>query len=112
MVLFNFFSLIFPVIFMTIYDTIIIGGGVAAFGAAMYAGRFTMKTLVIGETIGGTIILTDIVENYPGFKKLTGMELANNISEHAKEYGIEVENDKVVKAKKSGKLFEVETASG
>ena len=98
---------------MTIYDTIIIGGGVTAFGAAMYAGRFTMKTLVIGETMGGTIILTDIVENYPGFKKLTGMELANNISDHAKEYGIEVENDKVTTAKKiNSHLFEVETASG
>ncbi len=98
---------------MTIYDTIIIGGGVTAFGAAMYAGRFTMKTLVIGETMGGTIILTDIVENYPGFKKLTGMELANNISDHAKEYGIEVENDKVTSAKKvNSHLFEVETSSG
>lgn len=97
---------------MNIYDTIIIGGGVTAFGAAMYAGRFTMKTLVVGETLGGTIILTDVVENYPGFKKLTGMELANNISEHAKEYGIEVENDRVVKARKVEKIFEVETASG
>ncbi len=96
-----------------VFDTIIIGGGVSAFGAAMYAGRFNMKTLVVGETLGGTIILTDVVENYPGFKKLTGMELANNISEHAKEYGIEVENDKVEKAKRvNHHLFEVQTASG
>ena len=96
---------------MTTYDTIIIGGGVTAFAAAMYAGRFTMKTLVIGESIGGTIMLTDVVENYPGFKKLTGMELANNISEHAKEYGVEVETDRVISAKKKGKLFEVKTSS-
>ncbi len=96
-----------------IYDVVIIGGGVSAFAAAMYAGRFTMKTLVIGETMGGTIILTDVVENYPGFKKLTGMELANNIADHAKEYGIEIENDKVTIAKRiNSHLFELETQSG
>ncbi len=95
-----------------VYDTIVIGGGVTGFGAAMYAGRFTMKTLVIGESMGGTIILTDVVENYPGFKKLTGMELANNIADHAKEYGIAVENDRVVSAKKKGKLFEVTVSGG
>ena len=71
------------------YDTVIVGAGVSGFGAAMYAGRFQMKTLVIGEISGGTIILTDIVENYPGFKKLTGMELAEKIKEHALEYGVE-----------------------
>lgn len=71
------------------YDTVIIGAGVSGFAAAMYAGRFQMKTLVVGETPGGTIILTDTVENYPGFKKLTGMELAEKIKEHALEYGVE-----------------------
>jgi thioredoxin reductase (NADPH) len=77
------------------YDTVIIGAGVSGFAAAMYAGRFQMKTLVIGETPGGTIILTDTVENYPGFKKLTGMELAEKIKEHALEYGVESIEGKV-----------------
>ena len=67
----------------------------------------------IGESIGGTIILTDVVENYPGFKKLTGMELAKAVEEHAMEYGISVENDKVVDIKKTKNgLFEAETTSG
>ncbi len=93
-------------------DTIIVGGGVTAFAAAMYSGRFTMKTLVIGESLGGTIILTDVVENYPGFKKLTGLELAENVRLHAMEYGIDVENDRVTGAQRKGKLFEVETREG
>ena len=73
-----------------IYDTIIIGGGVVGLGAAMYCGRFNMKTLVIGKAIGGTIMLTDVVENYPGFIKLTGEELAKKLKDHALDYDIEI----------------------
>ncbi len=84
------------------YDVIIIGAGVAGYAAAMYAGRFMMKTLVIGETPGGTIILTDVTENYPGFKRLTGMELADKIREHALEYGVELVEDKVSRVERKG----------
>lgn len=49
------------------HDTIIIGAGCAGIAAAMYAGRLNLKTLLIGDNIGGTIALTDVVENYPGF---------------------------------------------
>ncbi|MFQ5976113.1 MAG: NAD(P)/FAD-dependent oxidoreductase [Candidatus Hydrothermarchaeales archaeon] len=79
------------------YDTVIIGSGVTGFAAAMYAGRLNMKTMVIGETIGGTITLTNIVENYPGFKSITGMELAQRLEEHARDYDIEVVQNKVTK---------------
>ena len=94
-----------------VYDTIIIGGGVTGFGAAMYAGRFNMKTLVVSEIRGGTIILTDTVENYPGFIKLTGMELAQKIEEHAKQYNIEVHDGKVIDVSKKGNCFAVATKS-
>lgn len=83
------------------YDVIIIGGGVSAYAAAMYCGRFNMKTLLIQKMKGGTIVLTDIVENYPGFKKLTGMELAKNIEEHALEYkSVSIEDGEVTKIEK------------
>jgi len=79
-----------------IYDTIIIGGGCAGLAAAMYCGRFEMKTLLLGEIIGGTIITTDIVENYPGFIRLTGIELAEKLKEHAKSYpSVEMKEEKV-----------------
>jgi thioredoxin reductase (NADPH) len=94
-----------------IYDVVIIGAGVAGFAAAMYAGRFMMKTLVIGETPGGTIILTDVTENYPGFKRLTGMELADKIREHAMEYGVKLIEDRVLKVEREGgECFKVETS--
>jgi len=79
-----------------IYDTIIMGGGCAGLAAAMYCGRFEMKTLLLGEIIGGTIITTDIVENYPGFIRLTGIELAEKLKEHAKSYpSVEMKEEKV-----------------
>jgi len=61
-----------------------------------------MKTIVIGELMGGTITLTDVVENYPGFKKLTGQELADKLEEHARDYPVEIINDKVTDVKKCG----------
>ena len=79
------------------YDTIIIGAGCAGLGAAMYAGRLHMKTLMIGDNIGGTITLTDVVENYPGFIRLTGQELADNLRKHAEDYNIEKAESKVTK---------------
>ncbi len=82
-----------------LYDTIIIGSGVTGLAAGMYAGRLGMKTLVIGEAPGGTITLTNVVENYPGFKKITGQELADNIKEHALDYKefVELKDGRVTK---------------
>jgi thioredoxin reductase (NADPH) len=94
------------------YDVVIIGAGVSGFAAAMYAGRFLMKTLVIGETPGGTIILTDVTENYPGFKRLTGMELAEKIREHALEYGVDFVEDRVTKVERHDGCFKVVATKG
>ena len=91
------------------YDLIIIGGGVAAFSAALYAGRFQLKTLLIGEKVGGTIIQTDDIGNYPGFKKITGMDLFDRIKDHAKEYDIEILAKKAVKVEKHKDCFEIST---
>ncbi|MBI2650004.1 FAD-dependent oxidoreductase [Candidatus Woesearchaeota archaeon] len=91
------------------YDTIIIGAGCAGLGAAMYAGRLNMKTLMIGDNIGGTITLTDVVENYPGFVRLTGQELADNLRKHAEDYNIEKAEAKVNKIRIEHGCFFVET---
>jgi thioredoxin reductase (NADPH) len=89
------------------YDTLIIGAGVVGLATAMYAGRLNLKTLVLGATssselpIGGVITLTDTVENYPGFKHLTGQELAIKLEEHARDYDIEIKEEKVMEIKKN-----------
>src|SRR3989344_4315441 len=89
------------------YDVIIIGGGCAGLAAGMYCGRFGIKTMVLGESIGGTIILTNVVENYPGFIRLTGQELADKLKEHALDYKefVEIKEQKVDSIKKTKKGF-------
>ncbi|MEK6862634.1 MAG: NAD(P)/FAD-dependent oxidoreductase [Nanoarchaeota archaeon] len=102
------------------YDLIIVGAGVTGLASAMYAGRLNLKTLVIGTNssnelpIGGVITLTEVVENYPGFIKLTGSELAENIRKHALDYkdNVSIEEDLVLDVKKYGNCFSVSTKSG
>jgi len=64
-------------------DVAIIGGGVAGLSAAMYLGRLGLKAVVFDAKLGGTITLTNVVENYPGFVKLTGQQLSDKLKEHA-----------------------------
>ena len=96
------------------YDIIIIGTGCSGLAGAMYAGRLGMKALAIGELRGGTITLTDIVENYPGFKLITGMELADRLEQHARaQPGVEIKDEKVGKiSRKQDGTFEVTTDAG
>ena len=99
------------------YDMVIIGAGVVGLATAMYAGRLNLKTIVLGTTsgtelpIGGVITLTDTVENYPGFKHLTGQELAEKMEEHAKDYDTEIKEEKVTDIKKNEGMdcFDVKT---
>lgn len=100
------------------YDLAVIGAGVTGLAAAMYAGRLNLRTIVLGNAgersaaldIGGTITLTDIVENYPGFVKLTGQELAQKMEEHARAYPqVEIKDAWVKSIDRQGDCFFVHT---
>ncbi|MEK6834853.1 MAG: FAD-dependent oxidoreductase [Nanoarchaeota archaeon] len=105
---------------MESYDIIIIGAGVTGLAAGMYGGRLGLKTLIIGTNssnelpIGGVITLTEVVENYPGFIRLTGPELAENMRKHALDYKdkVSIEEDLVNDIKKHGDCFTVKTKLG
>ncbi len=99
------------------FDFIVLGAGVTGLSAAMYAARLGLKTLVLGAShgydlpIGGVITTTNIVENYPGFIRLTGTELADKIREHAESYElVTIKEDKAEEVKKEGKIFSVKTS--
>ncbi|MEK6906766.1 MAG: FAD-dependent oxidoreductase [Nanoarchaeota archaeon] len=92
-----------------IYDVLIIGSGISAFAAAIYTKRLNLKTIIIGREIGGTLVKVDWVENYPGFKRVTGAELVNKVIEHAKEYDIEIYNGEVLRVSKKNNNFIIET---
>ncbi|VVB70607.1 Dihydrolipoyl dehydrogenase [uncultured archaeon] len=95
------------------YDVIIIGAGCTGYGAALYSGRFELKTLIIGEVKGGTIIQTNDVANYPGFKQIDGFELATKLEQHALDYSsVSQKEGKVIKLEKIEDLFKVYLENG
>jgi len=95
------------------YDIIIIGMGIVGFSTAMYASRLGLKVLIIGESVGGTLALTDNVENWPGIVSTSGMKLAQLVEAHAKDYPINILTarvESVEKIKKSEKInFKIKT---
>ena len=92
-----------------LYDLIIIGGGIVGFSAAMYARRLGMEVLVIGDAFGGTIMLADVVENWPGIISVSGQRLANLVETHAKDYDIDILQGIVTEIKKEKEIFNIST---
>lgn len=90
------------------YDFIIVGGGCAGLGAAIYGARFGLKTAVFADLLGGLITTTHLVENYPGFASLSGTELAGHLINHAKSVGTEIIPKKVRKISPQKQIFSVE----
>ncbi len=91
------------------YDLVVVGSGAAGLSAAIYAGRYKMKTLVIGKEFGGETARAGKIENYPGFKSIDGYELMGLMREQAKELGAEVVNGEVTSVSKDGGCFKVAT---
>ena len=74
------------------YDVIIIGGGPAGYSAGIYLARAMLKTLLIeSNTILSQLMLTDDIENYPGFpEKIKGYELTSNFKKQAESFGLKI----------------------
>ena len=75
------------------YDLIIIGGGPASVSAGIYAARKKLKTLLIIKDWGGQMSYAPLIENYPGFINITGMDLNNKFVEHLKKNEIEIKEN-------------------
>jgi thioredoxin reductase (NADPH) len=75
----------------TLYDVVIIGGGPAGLTAGLYTSRAKLKTLLVERMImGGQVMTTTKVENYPGFPGgIDGPELMMRFQEHCQEFGLE-----------------------
>ena len=79
------------------YDAIILGAGAAGLAAGLYSTRAMMKTLIL-ESLGpgGQLLITDEIENYPGFPKgVKGQELAIMMEEQTTRFGATIEYDEV-----------------
>ena len=92
------------------YDLIIIGGGPAGMTAGVYGARENLDILLITKDFGGQIKRKSIeIENYSGFKKISGQKLIQRFESHLKKFKIPIIQDKAVKIKKQGEIFSVLT---
>lgn len=95
------------------YDIIIIGAGAAGLTSAIYAVRAGMNTVILEKLgVGGQIVLTEAVENYPGFPLISGPELMERFEEHVKKFNVEIRYEEVTGIKKEGKVQRVITSEG
>jgi thioredoxin reductase (NADPH) len=95
-------------------EILIIGGGPAGLAAAIYASRARRKTLVIDKALpGGQLAFTAWIENYPGFPKgAIGMDLANNMTEQARNLEVTIEMEQAKGIEKDNKTIIVQTERG
>ncbi|WP_461210670.1 FAD-dependent oxidoreductase [Desulfocurvus sp. DL9XJH121] len=94
------------------YDVIVAGGGPAGLTAGIYAERSGLKTLVLEKNVlGGQVVLTPEVENYPGFRQVGGQKLVEMMAEQARVYCTIHEGEGLTELK-IGKAIEVFTSKG
>ena len=90
------------------YDAIIIGGGAAGLGAALYSARYNLKTLIIAKEFGGTGNIAHKVDNWIGEPGITGMELMDKFVKHINDYDVtRVESEVTNISKLSDNSFSV-----
>lgn len=89
------------------YDLIIIGAGPAGLSASIYASRYGIKHIIIGQIIGGQVSETHKIDNYPGIEDMVGFEFARKWCDHAKKYGTKIIPNLVYGIKKEGNLFNI-----
>ncbi|HJZ41552.1 MAG TPA: FAD-dependent oxidoreductase [Bacteroidales bacterium] len=76
------------------YDAIVIGAGPAGLTAGIYLSRARLRTLIVSEgTVGGQMILTHEIANYPGVENISGYQLAGIMKKQALAFGCEIRSN-------------------
>jgi thioredoxin reductase (NADPH) len=91
------------------YDVIILGAGPAGLSSAIYTGRAMLNTLILEKGApGGQILMTDFIENYPGFPDgIAPVELTESFRKQAERFGAKIGIDTVKELQREGQLWKV-----
>jgi len=97
-----------------IYDVMIIGGGAAGLTAGIYSSRAKLSTIILNDgAVGGQMVLTEEIANYPGVEQTKGYMLANTMKMQAKSFGCKIRtNVNIVKYNLEGDVKSVELKDG
>jgi len=81
------------------YDAIVIGAGPAGLTAGIYLSRARVKTFILNEgTVGGQMVLTHEIANYPGVESISGYQLSNIMKKQAKSFGCDIKSNISIKS--------------
>lgn len=96
------------------YDVIIIGAGPAGLTAGIYLSRARLRTLIVSDgTVGGQMILTHEIANYPGVESISGYQLSNIMKKQAKTFGCDIKsNTSIANFQFEGELKQVTLDDG
>ena len=80
------------------FDVIIVGGGPAGLAAGLYAARMNLSAVLVERgPVGGQLLNTELIEDYPGFESILGSELAIKMGDHARGFGLDIREFESVK---------------
>src|ERR1039457_3052729 len=96
------------------FNSIIIGAGPAGLTAGIYLSRARARTLILNEgVVGGQMILTYEIANYPGVEAISGYQLSNIMKKQAQSFGCEIKaNIRITDLKLEGKTKQVSLSDG
>ncbi len=97
---------------MKTHDLVIAGRGAAAYAAALYAGRYRLDTVMVGESFGGETAIGGVIENYPGSPEIDGFDLMMKFREQVEKLEVPSIDANLSHVRKSGDGFDVELSDG
>ena len=91
------------------YDLIVLGAGPAGLSASIYASRYKINHIVVGNVFDGSLSKAHKIENWPGEKSIKGSDLTMKFYDHAKSLGSEIMQEEVVEISKDDSIFIIKT---